>query len=414
MKKFVALLTVIALCLSFTACGSCDHQYEEKVTLEPTCTAVGVKTFTCTSCEDTYTEDIPMIEHAFGEATVTKEATCTATGEKSATCTVCGLTQVTEEIPMAEHTIGKSTVTKEPTCTAEGEKKASCTVCGGSDITESIPKAAHKYTEKVTKKATCTAEGEKTYTCSVCAHSYTEGIAKSKHNYASKTTKAATCTAKGEKVFTCKDCNHSYSEDIKIKDHDYSSKTTKAATCTAKGEKVLTCKDCSHTYTETVAAKGHKWVDATCTKAGYCSVCKAAGEAAQGHDFGYGNCFECGMSPLTLPNVPVTITDYYNNGKIDTTIEITDLDLVFEKYYASSKESLWKITFIGTATYNSDGNGVSTPMYFSYKLYDEDGFVVESYNVLTESICVGEKFRKTISLWLEPGKSYRLELLDVM
>lgn len=376
MKKVVVLFVVFALCVSLTACGGksgCDHQYEGIVTKEATCGEKGVKTFTCSACGDSYTEDVPTISHSFGEATVTKEATCTE----------------------------------------EGEKKAACSVCGATDISESIPKIPHNYTEKVTKKATCTSEGEKTFTCSVCNDSYTETIAKAKHNYASKTTKEATCTAKGEKTYTCKNCNHSYTEEIKIKDHDYSSKTTKAATCTAKGEKVLTCKNCSHTRTESVAAKGHKWVDATCTKDGYCSVCKAAGDAAQGHDFGYGNCFNCGMSPLTLPEAPITITDYYSSGKVDTIVEITGIELVFDEYYSFRNESLWKITFIGTAVYNSDGNAVSSSMSFAYKLYDDEGFVVKSSTVYSDAICVGEKFKETISLYLEPGKTYRLELLDV-
>ena len=39
------------------------HDWTGTVTTEPTCTAKGVKTYTCSGCEQSYTEDIPMIPH---------------------------------------------------------------------------------------------------------------------------------------------------------------------------------------------------------------------------------------------------------------------------------------------------------------------------------------------------------------
>ena len=45
------------------------HDWDEgTVTREPSCTEKGVMTYTCTGCDETYTEDIPMIPHADGDA----------------------------------------------------------------------------------------------------------------------------------------------------------------------------------------------------------------------------------------------------------------------------------------------------------------------------------------------------------
>ena len=82
----------------------CNHQWDAGVvTKEPTCTAEGEKTYTCTLCNDTKTEAIPAREHQWGEGVVTKEPTCAAEGEKTYTCTLCKTTK-TEPIAKTEHT----------------------------------------------------------------------------------------------------------------------------------------------------------------------------------------------------------------------------------------------------------------------------------------------------------------------
>ena len=44
------------------------HEWDEgTVTTEPSCTEKGVMTYSCTGCDETYTEDIPMIPHADGD-----------------------------------------------------------------------------------------------------------------------------------------------------------------------------------------------------------------------------------------------------------------------------------------------------------------------------------------------------------
>ena len=137
-----------------TYCTDCDkllgmgkelaalgHDYKAIVTKQPTTTEEGIRTYTCTRCNSSYTESIAKLpeqhKHEYTE-TVTKEPTCTDTGLKTFTCS-----------------------------------------CGDS-YTETISVLGHSYTSKVTKAATTTEEGIMTYTCSKCGHSYTQPVAKIK------------------------------------------------------------------------------------------------------------------------------------------------------------------------------------------------------------------------------------------
>ena len=76
------------------------HQWDNgKITTAPTCVEDGVKTFTCTVCDQQKTEKAAATgEHAFSEWTVTKEATADEDGEESRLCAVC-LTKETRAIP---------------------------------------------------------------------------------------------------------------------------------------------------------------------------------------------------------------------------------------------------------------------------------------------------------------------------
>lgn len=69
-------------------CGAkmaCEHTYDAGVvTKEATCTEKGVKTFTCTKCKATKTEEIPVKEHDF---VVEKPANCMEKGLEK--CSVC-------------------------------------------------------------------------------------------------------------------------------------------------------------------------------------------------------------------------------------------------------------------------------------------------------------------------------------
>ena len=74
--------------------GECVHAWNSgKVTKAATCTANGVKTYTCTKCKATKTEAIKATGHSYDAGKVTKAPTATTAGVKTYTCTKCKATK---------------------------------------------------------------------------------------------------------------------------------------------------------------------------------------------------------------------------------------------------------------------------------------------------------------------------------
>ena len=233
----------VAKTYKFT-CGCTSHTYGSAVIIkQPTCTAEGTKTKTCTKCGATVTETIAKLSHSYTATVVAP--TCTADGYTLHKCSVCGTSYKDNTTKATGHSFGNSIVTKQPTCTSEGTAIKTCTKCNAT-VTETIPKTSHKYADTVVAP-TCTAGGYTLHKCSVCGTSYKDN-----------TTKAT---------------GHSFGNSI----------VTKQPTCTSEGTAIKTCTKCNATVTEKLPAKGHtavtdKGYPATCTTAGktdgsHCSVC---------------------------------------------------------------------------------------------------------------------------------------------
>ena len=255
------------------------HTYDEGVvTKEATIYEKGVKTFTCSACGDTYTEDIPMVEKTWHKGD-TVAPTCT---EQGYTVYICDqdatLTENRDFVDALDHDWGEGVVTKAATCTEDGEKTFTCSRDGATK-TEVIPAVGHKWDDgTVTTPATCEASGVKTYKClnDGCTETKTEEIAALGHNYDDGVvTKAATCTEDGVKTFTCQnDKSHTYTEVIPATGHDYDDGVvTTKPTYTENGVKTFTCRNCGDTYTESIPALGYTYnetvVAPTCTEDGY-------------------------------------------------------------------------------------------------------------------------------------------------
>ncbi len=75
-----------------------EPTYTSEVTKEATCTEKGIITYTSEN-GDSYTEEIPMLEHVPGDWEVSKEPSLTKNGEKVKKCTVCGEILETQKIP---------------------------------------------------------------------------------------------------------------------------------------------------------------------------------------------------------------------------------------------------------------------------------------------------------------------------
>ena len=269
-----------------------------KITQEATCAKTGIKTYTCTVCKTTKTENVPATgNHKNTELRNAKEATCTAEGYTGDTyCKDCGTKlQTGKAIAKKSHTWDAGKITQEATCAKTGIKTYTCTVCKTTK-TENVPATGnHKNTElRNVKEATCTEEGYTgdTY-CKDCGSKIASGqkISKTEHTWNSGViTTSPTCVERGVKIYTCNICQTTRTEELPATGNHQNTelRNAKEATCTAEGYTGDTyCQDCG-TKLQTgkaIAKKSHTWdagtvtKTATCTESGVktytCTLCKA-------------------------------------------------------------------------------------------------------------------------------------------
>ena len=156
----------VAKTYKFT-CGCTSHTYGSAViTKQPTCTAEGTKTKTCTKCNATVTETIAKLSHSY--TTTVVAPTCTADGYTLHKCSVCGTSYKDSTTKATGHSYGNSVVTKQPTCTSEGTAIKTCTKCNAT-VTEKLPAKGHTAVTDKGYPATCTTAGKTDGShCSVC------------------------------------------------------------------------------------------------------------------------------------------------------------------------------------------------------------------------------------------------------
>ena len=269
-----------------------DH--DSKITVDavaPTCTKQGkTEGKKCSVCDRIIVEQesVPALGHDYAVYKITKNPTCTAQGEETSTCTRCTSTK-TQSVPRIDHT--EVTVKAvAPTCTKQGKTEGKkCSVCDRVIVEqESVPALGHDYSVyKITKNPTCTAQGEETSTCTRCTSTKTQSVPRIDHTEVTVKAVAPTCTKQGKTAGKkCSVCDRIIVEQevVAALGHDLGEyEITKEPTCTAKGEKTAKCTRCTYTKTADIAKTSHtevtlKSVAATCIKSGKtagtkCSVC---------------------------------------------------------------------------------------------------------------------------------------------
>lgn len=388
------------------------HHYVETITKEPTCTETGEKTYTC-DCGDSYAEEIPAKghhyedgectdcgekdpdyhEHSYDEGVVTKEPTCTEAGEKTFTCSECGHTY-TEEIPETGHNFENNTCTncgetdpnhthsyipyeftveptlvssvKNHTATAAREWVLNATndeynsyytaiIHPGSNQSKSCTTTAtfeidlpedfegeydyrYGYVCKPNSSAaltskkyviTMTINGSQVYrnytgSISGAASSNTTIPLKAGKNtftvqysgyttlssYSSSDTSTATLTLykcplyDGTQYHICNECGkkekHYFDEGV----------VTKEATCEETGEKTYTCSICDGKYIEEIPAKGHNYVDGVCVGCGKTNIATTeiysiSSTTSRTTDSGNGHYDKASLSGTYSPNIEI-------------------------------------------------------------------------------------------------------------
>ena len=271
------------------------HSWDSgKITIAPTCTGTGVKTYTCTACAATRTETVSATGHT--AVTVAKvEPTCTQPGRAAGTkCSVCGevLSGLTE-IKATGHTEVIDAAV-EPTCTETGLTEGKhCSVCSAVLVEQKVVKA-NGHTEVVDKavEPTCTKTGlTEGKHCSVCNTVLVEQkvVPAKGHTEVIDKAVAPTCTKTGlTEGKHCSVCNAVLVEQRVVPAKGHTEVVDKAVepTCTETGlAEGKHCSVCNAVLVEqeVVPAKGHtevidKAVEPTCTETGLtegkrCSVC---------------------------------------------------------------------------------------------------------------------------------------------
>ena len=255
-------------------CKKCGDSYKEEIPAtghqhtelrnvkEATCSEAGYTGDTyCKDCNTklSFGEVIAKKAHTWDGGKITTEATCTEKGIKTYTCTVCNTTK-TEEIPSTGHQHTELRNVKDATCAQEGYTGDTyCKDCNTKlSSGEVIAKKAHTWDGgKITTEATCMEKGIRTFTCAVCESTRIEEIPATGHvNTITKFAKEASCKSDGYSgdVF-CQDCGKFLEEGkvIPKKEHTWDAgKVTTAATTTKEGTKTFTCTSCGTTKTEKI------------------------------------------------------------------------------------------------------------------------------------------------------------------
>ena len=232
--------------------GAHEHTYVLSSTIPATCTEVGYNVYKCSVCNGEKREEIPAKGHTYGDPVVTKEPTCTAAGEQTRTCTVCGKATTTEPIAALGHDFGETVVQTPATCTSTGTGTHKCARCGVEEnVTVPIDPNGHSYGEwTVTVPGTCQNREIKAHTCTYCGHTESQEFDYGPHDYTSEVTVAPTCYEDGVMTYTCKHGDDTYDEVIKCTGHSFGAEISDG-----KGTTTKTCIECGMTVTTTVTTK---------------------------------------------------------------------------------------------------------------------------------------------------------------
>ena len=264
------------------------------ITTAPTCENAGVKTFTCTRCNETKTEAISATGHTPVQIPE-KPATCTEPGHKAGTkCSVCGaVLSGLEEIPAKGHAVVVDPAV-EPTCTEPGKTEGKhCSVCNAVIVAqEVIPAKGHTVVVDPAVGPTCTEPGKtEGKHCSVCNEVIVaqKVIPAKGHTVVIDPAVEPTCTEPGKTEGKhCSVCGKVIvaQEIIPAKGHTVVIDPAVGPTCTEPGKtEGKHCPVCGEVIVaqEVIPAKGHTVVvdpavGPTCTEPGktegkHCSVC---------------------------------------------------------------------------------------------------------------------------------------------
>lgn len=110
---------------------------------------------------------------------------------------------------------------------------------------------------------------------------------------------------------------------------------------------------------------------------------------------------------VVVTELPVELEVREWDGAVSSRIRVEEVKYLHEKEYTSTL----RITVAGTKTYGEGGIGYDV---ISYKLYDSEGYVVDSGDLFLDKLSEGDKFRDdTIAVSdAIPGECYTIEFFE--
>lgn len=261
------------------------HQWGEGIiTLAPSCTTDGIRTYICEVCKETKTVKEPTQGH---KPDLTRPAdnpslkpTCTVAGKGSFQCSVCHETVTGVTIPALGHDWGEWKVVTPATCQAGGERIHTCKADPSHVEKEAIGKTGHAWGKWEVTPPTCLKAGQRTRICkNDPAHVEKEIVSALGHNWGAWEGTPPTCEKVGPETRTCKnDPSHVEVRFIAMTGHSWGAWVMTPPTCLSVGQKTRTCKnDPAHVETQTIPKIGHDFLSdphprvtaPTCVKQGY-------------------------------------------------------------------------------------------------------------------------------------------------
>lgn len=283
-----------------TPVAALGHQYKE-VTTPATCGAPGSVDNVCERCNDKqHVSDLPATgEHQWDEGVATKKPTTTETGIKTFTCTVCSATKTEDIVKVHTHDYTRlGEIVKESSCETEGERWMYCNYegCNERVLKQMAAIGSHDWdfaNAECLKKATCTEQGTMlarckrdashttTYSYGGTGHIWDEGVI----------TTQPTRDEYGVRTLHCKNCDATTTEKVLPTKYTFTV-TVVQPTCTEDGYTMHKCnQDDSLSYKDNIVhSTGHhaakRVIEPTCKEEGrteiYCTVC---GDVSSTFDF---------------------------------------------------------------------------------------------------------------------------------
>ena len=261
------------------------HELQESITEAPTCEKAGIKEFSCSICDYTYTQQLPALGHKWNSQW---------TADDETHYHGCDNPDCEARQDEAAHSWVESGTYTAPTCEKTGVKEFSCSICGRTR-TDTLDALGHDLTHVAAQSPTCTDPGWTAYEyCTRCDHSTYEeipalghtgeewyhesgesghmhyhicqraecGAVWGKESCAFNTrTVEPTCTDKGYDEYTCRVCGYSYTDgEVPALGHDYVEHESRQPTCEEPGwNDYLTCTRCDYDDRSEIPALGHEW-----------------------------------------------------------------------------------------------------------------------------------------------------------